>query len=388
MSQSGVGRAGIAAMLTALVLGACGSSRPGAAASRMPSPTPLPVPSVGALTTVAEQVFPLYAKYGYYVECINLKENGVRPPSGNDYSACPITDSLLARMTATQAHFCPCEQNPSDKPVITVKPEPGGGLATVLLYRGNVKAELVIVSVGGRLLVNDLPAKGDADNGTSTPISFQEKPSPTPSATRPPPAPSASGSRTLNVPWYRQAFELSCEEASLRMALAYEGIATTDAAVLDIIGSDLRPPHFDSAGMHWGDPFATFVGNVNGSEIALTGYGTYYPTIAHAASILGGRVLKAGQGIGPAEVYQAILAGHPVVAWVTYKWVILRRNDYVAFDGRKVTYAGPGEHAVVVVGVTPGRVLINNPWSGPEWVQKSTFEAVYATYENMAVVLA
>lgn len=386
MSLRIAGRA-LAAVLIALVLSSCGSGGPSAVASRTPSQTQLPVPSAAALTAVAEQVFPLYAKYGYYVECINFKENGVRPPSGNDYSACPITDTLLARMTQTQAHFCPCEQNPSDKPVITVTPKPGGGLASVLLYLRHVKAELVIVNVNGRLLVSDLPAKGDFDNGTSTPITFQEKPAAIPSSTSVPSIMPAAGSRTLAVPWYHQAFELSCEEASLRMALGYEGIATTDAAVLQIIGADLRPAYYDSSGLHWGDPFATFVGNVNGSEIALTGYGTYYPTIAHAATVLGGRVSRAGQGISAADVYKAVLNGHPVVAWVTYHWVQLHRQDYVAFDGRTVTYAGPGEHAVVVVGVTPTRVLINNPWSGPEWISKSVFEPVYATYDNMAVIL-
>jgi uncharacterized protein YvpB len=373
------------AILVSILASGCGA----AASGNSPVSTTLaPTPSVQALTAVADQVFPLVAKYGYYAECINFKENGAGVPGGNDYSSCPITATLRSRMVATQAHFCPCEQNPSIDRAIKVTPRPGGGLASVLLYRGNIKAELVIVTVNGQLLVDDLPAKGDAENGTSTPITFQEKPAATPSATTLPSAPRGSGSRSLNVPWYHQAYELSCEEASLRMALAYERIATTDSAILNIIGSDLRPAYFDNTGLHWGDPFATFVGNVNGSEIALTGYGTYYPTIAHAATTLGGHVLRAGQGIPAADVYQAVLNGHPVVAWVTYKWVILHRRDYMAFDGRTVTYAGPGEHAVVVVGVTPTRVLINNPWSGPEWIAKSTFEPVYATYDNMAVILA
>lgn len=77
-----------------------------------------------------------------------------------------------------------------------------------------------------------------------------------------------------------------------------------------------------------------------------------------------------------------------MVAWVTYKWVIQHRKDYVAFDGKTIINAGPGEHAVTVVGVTATRVLINNPWSGPEWISKSTFEPVYATYDDMAVILA
>jgi hypothetical protein len=40
-----------------------------------------------------------------------------------------------------------------------------------------------------------------------------------------------------------------------------------------------------------------------------------------------------------------------------------------------------------VAGVDSSRVLINNPWSGPEWISKSTFERVYATYDDMAVVM-
>ncbi len=370
-----------ALMLTAaVVLSGCGAT---AAGSTAPVATPTPAtPTAAALTALAEQVFPKHPRYPYYVECINFKENGAAQPGGNDYSACPLTDAMRGRLVQTQAHLCPCEQNPSTTRDIQVHARPGGGLITVKMYVGNATVELVVVSVAGKLLVSDEPAKGSIELGT---IVFQEKPTPTPTTV---PPTSSGGTRVLNVPWYHQAFELSCEEASLRMALTYEGIATTDAAILNIIGSDLRPAYFDATGLHWGDPFATFVGNVNGSEIALTGYGTYYPTIANAATVLGGHVLRAGQGIPAADVYAAVLAGHPVVAWVTYKWVIQHRKDYVAFDGKTIIYAGPGEHAVVVIGVTPTRVLINNPWSGPEWISKSTFEPVYATYDDMAVILA
>jgi uncharacterized protein YvpB len=110
--------------------------------------------------------------------------------------------------------------------------------------------------------------------------------------------------------------------------------------------------------------------------------------VVKAATSLGGHVLNSGQNISPAQVYAAVLAGHPAVVWVTYKWVTLHRQDYAAFDGKTIPYAGPGEHAVTVVGVDASRVLINNPWSGPEWVSKATFERVYATYDYMAVVLA
>src|SRR5438270_1085241 len=107
----------------------------------------------------------------------------------------------------------------------------------------------------------------------------------------------------------------------------------TDQAILDIVGDDPSRATFVNGALRWGDPYASFVGNVNGSEIALTGYGMYYPTVVKAATQLGGHVLAQGEGITPNQVYEAVLAGHPVVTWVTYQWVNLRRQDYVAFDG-------------------------------------------------------
>ena len=200
-------------------------------------------------------------------------------------------------------------------------------------------------------------------------------------------ATTAPTSRTLDVPVYYQAYTLSCEEAALRMALASEGIYVTDTQVLAIIGSDPTGAYWDASGLRWGDPYATFVGSVSGSETALTGYGTYYPNIARAASALGGTVLASGEDISAQAVYDYILAGHPVVAWVTYQWVNAQRADYTAYDGRVIPYAGPVEHAVTVVGVTATEVIINDPDFGRTVVSKSLFESSYATYNHMAVVL-
>lgn len=196
-----------------------------------------------------------------------------------------------------------------------------------------------------------------------------------------------AASRILDVPLYDQAYKLSCEEASLRMALAYEGIRVTDAQVLALIGTDNSAARWTSTGLRWGDPYTTFVGSPYGSETALTGYGTYFPTIAAAARAFGGTVLAAGEGISPDTLYADVLAGHPVVAWVTYQWVGASRQDYVAFDGRLIPYAGPVEHAVTVVGVTATQVYVNNPDFGLEVISRTVFESSYATYNDMAVVL-
>ena len=374
---SGVGNARPATVDAPPVSASASTSSPAAAAS---------TPTVSELTALGEQMVRRHPVYGYYVSCVNFKENGAwpTPPAPVDYSACPITDELRDRMQATRADFY-VTQNPARDRTVQVTSQPGGGVIVVTLaYATPIKLELVAVRSGPHYLVGDVVAKGDVTGRNPPPISFDEKP-PTPAPTPPRPA---EGSRVLDVPWYRQAYGLSCEEASLRMALAHQGIATTDAAILGIIGTDERPAYYDGGALHWGNPYTTFVGNPNGSEIALTGYGTYYPTLARAAAILGGQVLRSGERILPATLYSALLAGHPAVVWITYRWVPATRTDYVAFDGRSSPYAGPVEHAVTAVGISPTSILINDPLLGVNWIPRATFESAYATYNQMAVIIA
>jgi uncharacterized protein YvpB len=192
------------------------------------------------------------------------------------------------------------------------------------------------------------------------------------------------------VPYLQQVYELSCEEAALQMALARQGLNVSQAQILSAEGVDGRPGFVDSAGvLHWGNPNVNFVGDPNGSEVALTGYGTYRPTIARVANGYGVNVISAGEGISPASIYHAILTNHPVVAWVAFDWVFHPAGSMVTFDGQTAQYEGPIEHAVTLVGVSQDSVLVDNPWpaNGQQWVSKSVFEAAYATYHDMAVVM-
>jgi uncharacterized protein YvpB len=191
-----------------------------------------------------------------------------------------------------------------------------------------------------------------------------------------------------DVPFYRQQYELSCEEAALQMALGHDFIGVSQLQELNDIGVDLRPSYFTAGRvLHWGDPYINFVGDVNASEVQLTGYGTYFSTIARIGSAYGARVLTAGEGIPAQDVYRAVLGNHPVVVWVSFDWQFHPRGSWVAFDGRQVQYEGPVEHAVTVVGVNQGSVYVYNPWFGPQSIDRATFEAAYATYNHMAVVI-
>src|SRR5205807_3667251 len=153
------------------------------------------------------------------------------------------------------------------------------------------------------------------------------------------PAP-APTQRVLNIPWHHQQHNLSCEAAALAMALTYYGIAADELTLIRSMTNDPRPAKFDARGslITWGDPAQGFVGNPDGRIERYTGYGVYYQPVALAAMLAGANVLEAGSGlygapVPPAHIYQALLDGHPVVAWIsnTYQYVDLAR--YVAYDG-------------------------------------------------------
>ena len=199
--------------------------------------------------------------------------------------------------------------------------------------------------------------------------------------------------RVLNVPLYHQAHRLSCEAAALRMALAYEGISTDELTLIAEMGDDLRPARFDSRGrlIAWGDPMAAYVGNPDGRLAAYTGYGVYNEPVARAARKAGASVIASGSGlygigIAPPDIYRAILAGHPVVAWISNTYHVVPLARYVAYDGAMVRYTLT-EHAVTLIGVRPDAVLINDPWFGRAWHSKAQFESAYGTFAEMAVVL-
>jgi uncharacterized protein YvpB len=191
-----------------------------------------------------------------------------------------------------------------------------------------------------------------------------------------------------NIPYRPQLHTLSCEAAALEMALAHQGIDVSQDQVLDDTGIDWRPAYYDGSGeLRWGDPYTTFVGDPDGDESLLSGYGTYFPTIARVAADHGAGVVMAGEGISPDDVYRAVLQNHPVVAWVSVDLQYYSPGSWRTFDGGVVMYAGPIEHAVTVVGVDGDSVYLFDPLSGPGWASKSVFEAAFETFNRMAVIL-
>src|ERR1700686_1048070 len=155
-----------------------------------------------------------------------------------------------------------------------------------------------------------------------------------PQASSPPSPSPRPAERVLDIKIHYQEHNLTCEAAALKMALAYEGINVDEMTLVGYMTRDPRPAKFDSHGhlAQWGDPAEGFVGNPDGSIQRYTGYGVYDQPVAYAALLAGANVVAAGGGlygspIGPSQVYDAGLDGHPVVAWIsnTYRTVSLKQ---------------------------------------------------------------
>lgn len=200
------------------------------------------------------------------------------------------------------------------------------------------------------------------------------------------PAPAAG---LLDIALDLQDRRATCEVAALKMALAGRGIATDETTLLGYTGIDGRPPVVDATGaiLRWGDPDAAFVGSPDSNPPDHTGYGVYAAPIARAAERSGATVSASGTGIGPADLYAAVVGGHPAVAWVTNDYQPAALASWQAWDGARVRYSLK-EHAVVVIGVTPTMVLLDDPWFGQRWHSRSEFEGAYGTFGDMAVILA
>ena len=191
------------------------------------------------------------------------------------------------------------------------------------------------------------------------------------------------------VAFYYQDHPLSCEEAATSMALSHQGINLSQDQILAELGADRRGEYVDASGrVRWGNPYQTFVGNVNGSESNFTGYGTYYPPLVGIARAHGARIIAYGS-MSAATIYARVIAGHPVVAFATWDWAWHPRRDYLSFDGQWIPFIGPSNasHVYTVVGVSPSSVLINDPIRGQYWISKGSFQAGYSDF-NEAIVFA
>jgi uncharacterized protein YvpB len=201
--------------------------------------------------------------------------------------------------------------------------------------------------------------------------------------------PVSAAGNLITAPVLRQEHSLSCEVAALRIALAAKGIEISEDRIIAAIGADQRAPVLNHGSVvQWGDPYQTFVGNVNGSEPGFSGYGVYGPPIAFAAGQAGASA-SALEGVDPQTLYQQVMNGNPVVVWVVNHLGTTTLRTWTAWDGRTVPYS-VGEHAMTLLGVNfdDSTVTLADPGNGTQFsTSMPRFENSFASFGRMAVVV-
>ncbi len=192
----------------------------------------------------------------------------------------------------------------------------------------------------------------------------------------------ASQVTKLGVPIYLQKHALSCEAASLRMALAYKGKMVTEATLLSQIGVDSTAHN----GTIWGDPQEKFVGNVDGRQM-VDGYGVHWLPIARVASEYGRAESFEGWSID--KLTEQINNGNPVIIWVFSNKGI--STTWYTPSG-KVINAVRDEHTVVVSGYVgdpgnPTQLIVNDPLIGQVYWSRSWFDKKWNIFNRSGVVV-
>ncbi len=240
--------------------------------------------------------------------------------------------------------------------------------------------------------------KALSDDG-NWPVPRAPKATPTPAMT-PTPTPSPpravaaaapnllAGQFTFAVPIHGQDMNLDCETAALQMALEAMGHRHTQRELFVLMPVDARAPVMgpNKRVIQWGDPYTSYVGNVNGADLIPTGYGVYYPLILGIAQTHGAPNSYGREGFTASEIYAAVRAGHPVEAWTETGWDRPYVGYWTAWDDKQIRYSLI-EHAVILSGVSDTQVRVNDPWHGTQyWISKAKFEISWHDFNNMAIV--
>ena len=187
----------------------------------------------------------------------------------------------------------------------------------------------------------------------------------------------------LAVQYNRQDRNLSCEVATLVMALSYYGVNVPEQPLIDAIGLDGT---LHKEGGVWGNPHIAFVGDIDGRQIS-TGYGVYWEPIARAGNAY--RPSTAFSGWNITQVTEEIKKGHPVIVWGTAGSGA--RVDWKTSDGDNVV-AIMGEHTFVAIGFVgpsnnPTKMILLDPLSGERYFTRSSFEWMWGLLGNSGVVV-
>lgn len=193
---------------------------------------------------------------------------------------------------------------------------------------------------------------------------------------------STDASVRLPVQLHRQEHSLSCEVATLKMALDAHGVVIPESELIAKLPFDPTPKD----GGVWGDPNKGFVGSIDGAML-VNGYGVYWDPIAAVGDgYADAEVIRHGSA---SDVARHLADGNPVIVWGYYG----RRAVYNWRTSAGATVkAVNGEHTRIVYGFdgtveNPTRFYLIDPIDGHMSWSTEEFMHNWSALNHMGVVV-
>lgn len=188
----------------------------------------------------------------------------------------------------------------------------------------------------------------------------------------------------IKIPFDWQDFPLSCEAASLKMALSSKSFFISENEILEEFGLDSETRKIDI----WGDPYQSFVGDPRG-KICQTGYGVYWPRVAETAQRW--RPAEAFSGWQIEKLTKEIKAGNPVIVWGVLPEKPLTDCSWYTKEGKYIL-AFKETHVRLVIGFVgpedkPAKIIINDPLAGRLFWPTDYFLKNWQTFNYSGVVV-
>ncbi len=207
----------------------------------------------------------------------------------------------------------------------------------------------------------------------------------------------------MNIPFYKQIYPLSCEAASLQMALAFFGINKTQDELLYEVGRS-KPYNKENtdSGVIWGDPNYGFVGDVNGkmfnqkdgvsSLLYGTGWGVNNGPIAKIASKYKTESVEIDSA-NIENIRQSIKSNKPVIFWHQRDDARKDTLEYLTPEGKKITMIQ--NHVALIRGMRVENInntdiityYINDPLYGQYSITEENFIKNWNKYNNEIVIV-
>lgn len=186
-----------------------------------------------------------------------------------------------------------------------------------------------------------------------------------------------------NVPFINQYpnYPTGCESVALTILLNYYGVVVTPDDIIEVLPKGSLP-YSKNGKVYGGNPEVEFIGN----PYSLNSYGVYEKPIAEVAN-----KFKSGITIATGTEFDEILkivgSGKPVIVWTSMSLAkpYISRSWIYEPTGETI-YWKANEHAVVIIGYTPSKVIISDPIGGTvKYQSRSIFKERYNYYGKKAL---